>query len=796
MRNSAAPRLRAALVAGCAILPLLAAAAQAQDGAPDSAAQSTPERASAQDDNAIIVTALRRESTLQDTPLAISAFTGEGLARANINDAYELTRVTPGLVIRESANGGARVTLRNINAAGEPVVGVYYDETPLVGPVGVNNDAGGASPDVRLFDVERVEVLRGPQGTLYGSASMAGTVRLIFAKPDLYEAEGATTARVSTIDGGKAGYEVQGMASTPISEGLVGLRVVSYYRDRGGWLDNSWRGEDDINDAESYGGRAMLRFQPADTLTIDGLAAIQRYSGFVNNWLYKDANGALDRDYDAAWLTNHRNSDEFDLFSLTASQDFGFATLVGTISHQRRALSYTSDSSNFFIQQQANAARCRTFQGITAACSPGQLEQYRTFALSQSPSAAFSEQETTANTQELRLSSNGGSMFNWTVGFYHSERHADVRSDVSLADTETGDVIFPQTETPRVANGQVIAPATVIFRRSVDDTLEETAVYGEGSLEPIDGFTLTVGTRYYDYSKKVTGGVQIGNLIIGSATSPYNTQEASNNGFVWKFGAAYEATPDLLIYGEAAEGFRPGGVNQVIGLPAEFAPYDPDSLWNYELGVKAQPLDGLTINANIYQIDWKNMQISGQTNAQSTGSTFSIIANAGDARIRGAELEVFVEPTDGLSLRASGSYNDAVLVTDQITNFLNASGREGDKVLNTPEWTLQGGAEYVRAIYNDMVALAKVDATYTGTVWDTFGRTDALTQRLPGYTELSARLGIEAEDGGWGAYLYGTNLLNELGVTSKGEGTLFGAGYGRAISLVPRTIGIELQKRF
>lgn len=792
---------RAVLLLGGMLIagPAFAQEAQGVDGGGQSVADQVALEPSAEENGDIVVTALKRKTTVQETPIAITAVTGAALANANITDTYQLTRVVPGLVIRESANGGARVTLRNIQAAGEPTVGLYYDEVPLVGPVGVNNDAGGSNPDVRLFDVERVEALRGPQGTLYGSASMAGTVRLIFAKPNLTDYAGAFEGRLTTIDGGGVGYEANAMVNAPIASDLIGMRFVGFYRHRGGWIDNSLRGLQDINDSESYGGRAMLRIRPSSDLTIDAQAYIQRYDGFVNNWLYGTTAGALATKYDARWPTNHRNSDDLDLFSASANYDLGFASLVGTISHQRRFLSYTSDASEFFVLNQANAARCRTYFSLasTATCSATQLEQYRTYALSQTPSAAFSEQETKSDTQELRLSSDGRTAFNWTLGVFHSDRNADIHSDVTLSDAASGEVIFPQTVVPRIANGVVVAPATVIFRRTIQDRLEQTAGYVDASYDITPALSVTAGARYYDYSKTVTGQGVIGNIIIGSGTAPRATSIASDNGWVFKFGANLKLTRDVLLYGTASQGFRPGGVNQVIGLPDAYGPYSSDSLWNYEAGIKTSWFDrALTFNLDVYQIDWSNIQISGQTNAQSTGSTFSFISNAGDARIRGIEVEAAASPWRGLSLRASGSYNDAKLTTDQVSAILTASGKKGDAVPNVPRWTAQGSVEYVQPVGDGLQVSGQVNAGYTGPTWNTFAHTNRYLQFLPGYTEVGARIGLDREAGGWSIALFGNNLLNNVGLTSKGTGTLFGTGNIRSISLMPRTLGLELRKKF
>ena len=286
------------LFCGAACLAITASPAEAQQlpEGPASAQQppESPQPAdSANPDQDIVVTALKRSTNIQNTPLAITAVSGEKLAAMGITDAYALARTSPGLVVREGAFSGARLTIRNIRAAGESTVGLYYDETPVMGSAGVSSDAGGTTPDIRLFDVERAEVLRGPQGTLYGSSSMAGTVRLIFNKPDLTKLGGAVAGQMSSVDGGGLGFENQAMVNLPIVSDVLAIRAVGFYSQRPGYVDNIRLGQQDVNDQTSGGGRLMVRLKPASNLTIDGLAYFQNTNGSLND--YTLAKGAYNR---------------------------------------------------------------------------------------------------------------------------------------------------------------------------------------------------------------------------------------------------------------------------------------------------------------------------------------------------------------------------------------------------------------------------------------------------------------------------------------------------------------------
>ena len=189
----------------------------------------------------VVVTALKRSTSIQRTPLAISAVDAQSLSNQGITDSTQLARVAPDLTVTQGSNGTDRLTIRNIYASGEPTVGLYYDDTPITGSVGVSSDAGGSTPDIQLFDIQRVEVLRGPQGTLYGAGCMAGTVRLIFNKPDLTRYSGSTADQLDSVTGDGMGYNTEGEVNIPVAQGLLGARVVGFYGHQGGWLDNTTR---------------------------------------------------------------------------------------------------------------------------------------------------------------------------------------------------------------------------------------------------------------------------------------------------------------------------------------------------------------------------------------------------------------------------------------------------------------------------------------------------------------------------------------------------------------------------
>ncbi|WP_052215658.1 TonB-dependent receptor [Sphingomonas sp. ERG5] len=708
----------------------------------------------------IVVTALKRSTSIQNTPLAITAVTGQTLGTMGITDSTSLARVSPGLVVRESGFSGSRLTIRNIRAAGEATVGLYYDETPVIGSAGVNADAGGTTPTIRLFDVERVEVLRGPQGTLYGSSSMAGTVRMIFNKPDLETISATVAGQMSDVAHGGIGFQNQAMVNVPLIDGKLAIRAVGFYQDAPGYIDNITLGQKDINGQVSKGGRLMLRAEPIEGLTIDALAVIQNQRGSLND--YYLAAGAYKTTYEA----REPLSDKTRLYSGTINWDLGPVTLTAIGSHAYRDFNYSYDFSSFF----------RTFGALYPVGSPN----YIAFN-SQAPSVANSPQITKTDSAEARISSSGHGPLQWTAGFYYSNRDGDFQSNIVRVNPGNGEIL-------------PITASTLLGQRVITDQLKQTAGFGEATYEITDRLSVTGGIRYFHYSRRVTGAVTVPDPIVGFVAGPATDQSSSENGWLYKANASYKLADRVMVYATASSGQRPGGVNQTVGLPASLQTYSSDHLWNYELGLKSMFFDRmLTFNADIFQIDWQNMQTSGTL----PGTNFAFIANAGKARVRGAEVEATLVPLTGLQLQASGSYIDAHLLENQANQTLVAPGLKGDPIPYVPKATVQGSVQYSWALSPNLKGLLRSDVYYSGSSWTEFRHTSAFQRELPAYATIGLRAGISDADDDWSVALFANNLTNSAAIVAKLSANAFGGlDKVRAISITPRTIGIDLMKHF
>ena len=660
-------------------------------------------------------------------------------------------------------------------AAGEPTVGVFYDESPVSGSVGTTSDAAGSTPDFRLFDVQRAEVLRGPQGTLYGSGSMGGTVRIIYEKPKADLIEAAVAGSLSAVESGGVGGSVDAMVNVPIVNDVIALRLVGNYNQFAGYADNVFYNRKNINDGHSYGGRALLRITPSDALTVDLAAFYEKVATDSPRWIAETG-----QRYATDGRSESGNYDTNRIFSGTLNYDFGPVALTAVTTYFHRDRIVVGDVSDTF-NGRANAAGCQRYQLSNArACSPTEMSDYLTLTNRILYSRLYQPQFVKNWTNELRLSSVGSGPFNWTVGAYAEDRKTEVRSTLLTADPNSGML-------------QPFVDANIFYDRTINDHLKQKALFAELSYKFFDKLTLTAGARYFDYDKTVGGRVDKGQIHYVSRVTPFQEARSKEDGVVYKFNASYELNPDYMVYAQASQGFRPGGVNQVIGLPAALAAYTSDSLWNYEVGVKTHPMAGVYFNLTGYRIDWDNLQVSGRTSG--TGSVFGLISNAGAARIEGFEAELTTTPLTGLSVSANLGYTNPRLSVEQVSEVVVATGRKGDRLAFVPRWNASGSAEYTWGISDALDGIARVDAAYVGSSYSTLSPTDVFRRKIDAYQLVNARVGLQAADSDWNAFLFVTNVFDAAAVNSRSSSSNTG-GKTTVFSAPPRTWGISLLKRF
>jgi iron complex outermembrane receptor protein len=710
------------------------------------AAQTSPPVRSNEIVEEIVVTALKRSTTLQTTPMSISAVTGDTLDKLGATGLSDYFRQVPGVNLAQGQLGQSRVTIRGVAGSGEATTGLYYDETPVTGPSGTTQDPANNAADLNLFDVERVEVLRGPQGTLYGGSSMGGTLKVIYNKPSAEEFGASVEAQASTTKGGSQGSYLKGMGNIPLIQGKLAARIVAFTEDRAGYIDNVRFKTKNVNDSRNSGYRAMVGLTPTDDVTVIGTVIHQSSSADDLQGYYARV-GKNQTDVSVVLPFES----EMDLTSLNAKWNTGLGELTAVSSYYKYAILRTVDFTSQYRPFVGNAFGVIGYQ-------PANLQSWN---------------------HEVRFSSKDMGPFQWTAGLY-----AELRKDH----------IDSQTVQTDPATGKVYDPLRFIFARAVDTQIKQTSQFGELNYSPgqVQGLTLTIGARHYDYSKTTSGYGVRPNLLTGAPNAPYAEQKADAKGWVYKFNASYKVNSDILVYGTASEGFRPGGANNVPGLNAALVVYDPDSLWNYEAGVKTTWLGGkMTANAAVYRIDWKNRQ----TSALTADGLYSFITNAGKARIQGMEFEIAARPMAGLSLNGSIGYVDAKLTEDQANaNILvdGTTGLDGDTLPGPPDLTASASASYTWPLAAaGLNGLVRADYAYTGEMTSTFRPTYVYYDKFGSFSTVNLRAGVEGE--GWGVYAFITNLTSADGIMNKNSGV----GYQDLLyGMAPRTIGVNARHKF
>ncbi len=751
------PRIRCKAMLLAPILPLAVSIAHAQPAAEAEANGPITE---------IIVTALKRSERLLDVPASITALGEESLKAGSIDSANDLVRAVPSLTITDQGPGQRRFTLRGVRSAGDAQVGIYYDETPLVGPPGTTSDAGASQSDFRLFDIERVEVLRGPQGTLYGSGSVGGTIRLVTQKPGFEPEAKIDLTGTSTRHGGK-GYQINTALNAPLVADKLAARVVYFRQQDDGWVDNPGLGLERINRTFSHGGRLLVRALPVEGLTLDLAAHYLRSSGGASTW--SPAAGT----YNAVNRSQVPYSDEQRVFSFSGKAELGFADAVFTTSYQDRDSVVTRDPTYLFQSFKNSAANCRTRFATAVCATPAGITAFNAYVDSLTPVIYYQPQSVSNWTNEFRLQSSDGGPLQWTVGLYYEDRDARVLSE---ARRTSG------------TNGLPIAAAPLLQRHVVDD-LKQKAVFGEVTYEILPDLKLTGGGRYYDYDKTVGGDTTVGLDILRTSVTPFALYKSGDKGGLYKANISWKPDDAVQLYAQAASGYRPGGVNQVLGL-AQALGYQPDDLKTYEAGAKASLFDGLLTGAlSGYITDWSDMQVSINS------GSFVYLGNAGAARIKGLELEAALHPLDGLTLSGYGVLTSAKLTQDQVPDGvtpLATTARKGDRVPFIARKSFSLSATYEAAVSAAWNGFVRGDVNYVGPSRADF-RPNAIGYRALGDCyQSNVRLGVD--NGTWGLQLYVNNLTDEVGRVAAGN--VLGGSIETVTSIAPRTVGVNLNAKF
>ena len=698
------------------------------------------------DDNVIVVTANRREETVQDVPSAVTAISQKQIEARGADSFEGFARSVPGLTMNQPTKNRAAFNIRGIatSTAGagntQDTVSVYINDTPVT-----DTYSAPVTPDLRLFDVERIEVLRGPQGTLFGSGSLGGTIRIITNKPDAGKFEAAGRVDLGTTQHGGMRQRYDAMVNVPLVEDKLALRVVGYYRDEKGWVKNITLGT--RNDTIDWGGRAALLWTPVDDLSVKAEVFHQKSDPKEgDNW-----NPAVGKFRKASPVAEGR---PIDLTNYNLAIDYdveGFATLTSSSTYQNSKTAQNTD-----------------FGRLLGPGTP-------TFLISVDP------WKTRFYVQELRLVSNGQSRLQWVLGAFYINRKTSIPNyDFSAPGL---DALFGG------ALGSDIFLNTDITIKS-----SELAGYGDATYELVDGLKLRGGARVFrttaDYIEKNRISLNFATLAYNPLLSFQNHSKGTNT--TWRTGLSYEPNSDLLFYANVSKGFRVGQVNANFG-PSQVDPtdyvipegYEPDSTINYEVGAKSSFLNGgLTLNLTGFYIDWKNIQINGTR----ISDLRAFVANAGRATVKGVEAEMTARPARGVNLYAAVTVQDGKI--DSVPTNIIVPAAKGDRLPGLAQWKLAGGFEYRWDVGGGNKAYVRIDGQYTDASPNTFanGGTNPQFAINSDYSTLDGSIGVDTD---WGnVAIYGENLTNNDANILKNF--VIANAY---TTLRPRTFGLRVTYR-
>jgi iron complex outermembrane recepter protein len=729
----------------------------------------------------IVVTATKRAESQEKVPLSITAYTQDTLDKQQAKDFNDIVRLTPGVTLTPQTRGntaGSDVSIRGISSgAGAATVGIYIDEAP----VQIRPDSlSSVNPYPRIFDLERVEILRGPQGTLFGAGSEGGTIRFITPDPSLDHYSSYVRSDLSTTRGGDPSYEFGAAGGGPIADDELGFRVSAWYRRDGGYIDRiSWTDQQLLERNSNWDDakvlRGALRWRPLDNLNLIGSVYYQETT--VNDssiyWeTFSDPGANQFRNANQFPTPTH---DRFTLPALKATWDLGRITLVSNSSYLDRRNENIYDNSSLSLA---------VFTGYAPVNLPQQLANYR------APGFLLDTQN--VFTQEVRLQSNEPMAgLTWVVGVYYQHSHQDAANNIQNP--------YLDEALTFVSNTPMHVPLyqDLWFLYSTSAlTDEEKSVFGQGDYHVTDKLTLTAGVRVahhkYDNTQFGAGPVVGTNVGITSVSSQADTPVTP------KFVISYQANSDTLLYSSAAKGYRQGStagqapINckpdlDALGLTTDARIIQPDYVWSYEVGAKNRVLGGrLQLDSSIYQINWKNIQ-SGLTLPL---CNVPITANFGDARSRGVDTQANLLATDHLSLMLSISYADAKFTTTTYgadDKVIRSAGQP----LSIVPWKVSTSAQYDFAMFQHGAYIRFDDqySSHDNTPLDlASAATDPTIPRTPSYNLLSGRLGMRF--GGWDVSMYGTNLMNQHPELSRYRDTTNTFLY-RGLTLTPLTVGFN-----
>ena len=797
----------------------------------------------------VIVTATKHgEVSVQDVPIGIQAIGGDAIDDFNFRSVEEFARLAPSMTFATQGRGDSQLIIRGISSPGSSTVGVYFDEAVITG---ANfQDGGGRTPDIGAYDVQRVEILKGPQGTLFGASAMSGAVRIITNKPDASGFDANAQVGGLTIDHGGEGFSTNGMINIPIIDDVLAIRGVGWYQDEDGFIDTFFGYAPvvqdpvitagtptapgfaaDLNDLEKVGGRIALRWNVNESMTFDAFGLYQKTEIGGPDAFYPISSGTLESipisflpflsepalQGGFGDLTVQRASpfepfdDEIGLYGATFTWDTGFGELLATANYFDRQIFTGTDTTG----------TCHFF-GLGPAANNFLSGGFAPPGTGADPCWIGLPQDRSVMSTEVRFSSDLDGPVNFVAGFFYEEDFTYSSVDVTHANRVTG---IPSC-TSR-ADCLRNLDTSLLFSREHEIDLDFFRIFGHVDWEITDKLTIGGGLAYYESDQRIrefrTQDFQDPDPFQGftfppAFGGPFQTEAVlqqdrttSEDEVTFDAVVSYQITEDQLLYYRAASGFRPGSLNPP-GLGVGFGAvipdsFQPDSVTSHEIGAKTSWYDQrVTLNATYFYMNWKDIHVPG---ADPSG-TVEFIANAGQADVHGLEVEMIAQPSDPWFISLGFTYIDASLGRDQTLEEVTGTpgitaadiiagggdvppiGFGGDRIPKVPEVALSGTVEY-------NTPFAWIDGVHTY-IRSTFSYTDSSTTFFNDDFTFNAPIGDYFLLDLSASFVYknmelrvfGTNLTDERAVTDVD----FQQDGFDTFTVRPRTFGVQANWRW
>ncbi len=754
----------------------------------------------------IVVTANKLNvQKVLDVPASIQAISGESLQRAGSSAFMDIAGQIPGLSVQDLGPGDKKYVIRGINSTGDSTTGIYYGEAVI--SASNADDGGGFQSDIRLYDLDRIEVLRGPQGTLYGASSMSGTIRFVPNSPDLHNLGGYLTMEGSETSHGSGNYNFNGAINLPLIDGVLALRLVGWKADDSGYIDQTRVGVGvtglvnvgtaqvpkyqpapvagqgfvkGVNDDNVGGGRVIVRYQPTDNLTIDANytsqsetsggssrytpAGVTAFNTFTPKLVATNIPPVQGCDLCNTDVTRSPWSDNLKVFGVTVAYKTTAGTVTGTTNQFNRTTGFTFDSTPILVSFSVPV-----------------------------PAETLEPRTRKVNASELRFASDLDSPVNFVVGGFREHDSQNLAVQV-IATNGFGlpNGPFSSANSDDALNFPGVG--TTFFGRTDDRTATQYAGFGEATWKITPAWTAVAGLRYFT---ETLNGVQtqthpFGGFPPGPTLVPLPDPQETFNKVTWKANLSYKFNESLLGYGTVSTGFRGGGLN-AVSQPFEKIPaaYAPDTLTNFEVGAKGRLFDGLfDYQADVYFTRWNNIQVQQTT----PDGAFVYQGNAGTAHVKGAEFEFTARPVQYLTASFAGSYTDAYLTegASMAQKAFNPTlGVTGDAIPNVPKFQFNLSLNYTRPLSGNWQGVVATDVNYRDAVNAYFASNTQFNLPLAPYTLVNLRFGLI--NGPWSVTAFARNLIDKRAEVSAINSS---QDPDSLLTVRPRTIGVRLTRTF